>query len=118
MESIYLMQCRPFQTSSAVKCWPARTLNAEQTTGLVRPQLLTEPIVDTDEVIEEDGPLESYQEVLTEGIPFILWDSHIPEDMIKWLKQEGNGYQDGWQFTWFEMLDRIAEIDKASDSEE
>ena len=38
----------------------------------------------------------------------MLWDCNIPPELITWLKETGNDFQDGWDFTIFEMIDMFS----------
>ena len=63
------------------------------------------------EILEsEQYDADLFSEVLEDGIPMVLWDNHVPEDYVLWLKDEGNDYQDGWGFSWVEMLDKCDEV--------
>ena len=62
------------------------------------------------ELVEEQPEHEYLQDLLTDGLEVMVWDSHIPEDFVLWLKEEGNDYQDGYVFTWPEMLDKAPKV--------
>lgn len=65
------------------------------------------------ELLRENPEHEFLQKMLSEGMDILIWDSHIPQDAIEWLKEEGNNFQDGWEFTWCEMLDKCSAVTSA-----
>ena len=50
------------------------------------------------------------QDVLANGFRVLIWGSNMPPDMIRWLKEEGNDYSNGWSMTWLELLDKTPEV--------
>ena len=47
----------------------------------------------------------------------MLWGNHMPEDYVKWLKEEGDNYQDGWEMTFIELSEKTPEVNASWEAE-